>query len=254
MAQGAIFIGKTNLDQLATGLTGCRSPYGVTKSVFNAKYISGGSSSGNCVSVGADLVSFSLATDTAGSGRVPSGFNGVVGYKPTRGLISFRGVTPACLSLDCIALIARNVEDAGTVFQLCEGYDEEDPYAKTALPLERHVNSIGEQSTSFKFGIPPPEALEACAAAYRRMFNEAVQHLQAIGGTLVSIDWAPFEKAANLLYDGTFVSERLASLPDGWLDKNRDHLHPVILELFEKVVARESTAVQAYRDLQAKQL
>jgi allophanate hydrolase len=254
MNQGAIFIGKTNLDQLATGLTGCRSPYGVTKSVFNEKYISGGSSSGNCVSVGADLVSFSLATDTAGSGRVPAGFNGVVGYKPSRGLISFRGVTPACLSLDCIALTARNVHDAGLVFQLCEGYDEEDLYARTALPLERHVNSIGDQSKSFKFGIPPPEALEICSPAYRRMFNEAVQHLQSIGGTLVPIDWAPFERGANLLYEGSFVSERLASLPDGWLEKNREHLHPVILELFEKVVARQSTAVQAYRDLQAKQL
>src|SRR2546423_8075635 len=130
MAQGALFFGKVNLDQLATGLSGCRSPYGVTHSVFDAKYISGGSSGGSSVSVGANLVSFSLATDTAGSGRVPSGFNGVVGYKPTRGIVSFRGVTPACLSLDCIALITRNVDDAKTAGQLCEGYDEDDPYAR----------------------------------------------------------------------------------------------------------------------------
>ena len=185
---------------------------------------------------------------------MPSGFNGVVGYKPTRGIVSFRGVTPACLSLDCIALITRNVDDAKTVGQLCEGYDEEDPYARLAFPLERHVNSIGAQAKRFSFGIPPPEALEVCAPVYRRMFNDAVQHLKDIGGNLVPIDWSPFEKGANLLYEGTFVSERLASLPDGWLDRNREHLHPVILELFERVVARQSTAVQAYRDLQGQKL
>jgi len=215
-------------------------------------------------------VTFSLATDTAvsvchqaltiqltsiqGSGRVPSAFNGVIGYKPTRGLISFSGVTPACLSLDCIALIARNVDDARTVWQICEGFDGEDRYAKTAFPWERHVDSTGPQAKQFKFGVPPPEALEGCSPVYRRKFNEAIKHLQSVGGTLVPIDWNPFEKAGQLLYDGTFVSERLASLPDGWLEKNRDHLHPVILEIFERVVARQSTAVQAYRDLQAKAL
>ena len=179
------FIGKTNLDQLATGLTGCRSPYGITRSVFNHEYISGGSSSGSCVSVGAGLVSFSLATDTAGSGRVPSGFNGVVGYKPTRGLISAQGVTPACLSLDCIAIIAGNVNDARTVWDLSVGFDEGDRYAKACMPIPRHVNSIGPQAGAFKFGIPPPEALAVCSAVYRRLFNAAVQTLQQLGGRLV---------------------------------------------------------------------
>lgn len=122
------------------------------------------------------------------------------------------------------------------------------------FPLERHVDSIGPQTKEFKFGVPPPEALEACSPVYRKKFDDAIKHLQGIGGLLVPIDWKPFENAGNLLYDGTFVSERIASLPDGWLDKNRDHLHPVILEIFEKVVARQSTAVQAYRDLQAKAL
>jgi allophanate hydrolase len=254
LAEGAIFIGKTNLDQLATGLTGCRSPYGITHSVFHSKYISGGSSSGNCVSVGAGLVSFSIATDTAGSGRVPSLFNGVVGYKPTRGLISFSGVTPACLSLDCIAIIAKNVSDARQVWQLTEGYDPEDRYAKPSIAYDTHVNSTGAQSQSFRFGVPPPEALALCSPVYRRLFNEAIQRLQSIGGNLTPIDWTPFEKAGRLLYDGTFVSERLASLPDNWLDDNRSHLHPVIVELMDRVVARQSTAVQAYRDLQAKAL
>ena len=254
LSQGAIFMGKTNLDQLATGLTGCRSPYGITRSVFNQSYISGGSSSGSCVSVGADLVSFSLATDTAGSGRVPSGFNGVVGYKPTRGLISFQGVTPACLSLDCIAFIATTVSDARALWDLCASFDVEDRYAKRCFPFPRHVNSIGTQATSFTFGIPPPEALHICSPVYSRMFNEAVQTLQSIGGQLRPINFLPFSQAGKLLYDGSFVCERLASLPDGWLAQNRPHLYPVIEQIFSAVVARGSTAVDAYRDLQAKAL
>ena len=252
--QGAIFVGKTNLDQLATGLNGCRSPYGIPHSTYHSKYISGGSSSGSCVSVGAELVSFSLATDTAGSGRVPSGFNGVVGYKPTRGLISFRGVTPACLSLDCIALVARKISDARTLWQICEGYDDEDRYARNAFPVDSPVHSLGARSQNFTFAIPPPEALAICSPAYRRQFNETVKLLQDIGGTLRSLDWTPFESAGKLLYDGSLVVERLAGLPDGWLDKNRSHLHPVIREIFEKVVARQSTAIDAYRDMQAKAL
>lgn len=252
LAEGAIFIGKTNLDQLATGLSGCRSPYGMPHSVFHKDYISGGSSSGNCVSVGANLVSFSIATDTAGSGRVPSCFNGVVGYKPTRGLLSTVGLVPACLSLDCIAIIAKTVADARSIWLLTEEYDGRDRYAKPVISFQRHVNATGPQVRSFKFGIPPPEALAVCSPTYRRMFHEAIKQLQSIGGILTPIDFSPFEKAGRLLYEGTFVSERLASLPDDWLEKNRDHLHPVILELFDAVVARNSTAVQAYRDMQAK--
>ncbi|KAF2107933.1 amidase signature domain-containing protein [Lophiotrema nucula] len=254
ISEGALFIGKTNLDQLATGLTGCRSPYGIPHSVYHKDYISGGSSSGNAVSVGANLVTFSLATDTAGSGRVPPGFNGVVGYKPTRGTIPFRGVTPACLSLDCIALTTKTVSDARSLWQLLEGYDPLDEYSKPALGFERHVNSIGPQAGSFKFGIPPAEALSLCSFPARRMFNETVARLQKLGGVLMPIDWSPFKKAGELLYDGTFVSERLASLPDDFMDKNRSALHPVIVELMDAVVARQSTAVQAYRDLQAKVL
>jgi allophanate hydrolase len=254
IAEGALFIGKVNLDQLATGLVGCRSPYGIPHSVFHKDYISGGSSSGSAVSVGANLVSFSLATDTAGSGRVPAGFNGIVGYKPTRGTISFRGVTPACLSLDCIALSTKNVSDTRTLWQILEGHDPLDPYAKPAIAFERHINSIGPQARTFKFGVPPPEALAICSRPARRMFNETIAKLQKIGGVLTPIDWSPFHKAGQLLYDGTFVSERLASLPDDFLEKNRSALHTVIVQIMDAVVARKSTAVDAYRDLQAKAL
>jgi Asp-tRNA(Asn)/Glu-tRNA(Gln) amidotransferase A subunit family amidase len=254
IAEGAILIGKTNLDQLATGLSGMRSPYGQPHSVYHKDYISGGSSSGNAVSVGANLVSFSIATDTAGSGRVPAALNGVVGYKPTRGLLSTTGLVPACLSLDCIALIAKTVSDARLVWQICEKYDARDRYAKPTLGFERHVNATGPQANAFKFGIPPPEALSVCTPVYRRMFHEAIKQLQSIGGVLTPIDFSPFEKGGRLLYEGTFVSERMASLPDDWLEKNGEHLHPVIRELFEEVAARNSTAVQAYRDLQAKAL
>ncbi|KAI4178924.1 MAG: hypothetical protein LQ348_005498 [Seirophora lacunosa] len=254
LSQGAIFVGKTNLDQLATGMTGCRSPYGIPRCVFNRNYISGGSSSGSCVSVGAKLVSFSLATDTAGSGRIPSGFNGVVGYKPTRGLISARGVTPACLSLDCIAIVASNVSDARTVWDLTVRFDEDDRYAKTCAPIPRHINSTGPQAVSFNFGIPPPDALQVCSPIYRRKFDDVVKKLQKLGGQLQPIEWKPFENAGKLLYEGSFVSERLANLPDSWLEQNRTHLHPVIESIFSAVVARNSTAVDAYRDLQAKAL
>lgn len=199
-------------------------------------------------------VDLTNALAAAGSGRVPAGFNGVVGYKPTRGLISCQGVTPACLSMDCIALIASNVNDARTIWDLCTSYDEDDRYSKAAAPIQRHVNSTGPQATSFRFGIPPPESLAVCSPDYRRLFNDAVTRLEALGGHLLPIDWSPFEQAGKLLYDGTFVSERLANLPDDWLDKNRDHLHPVIREIFDAVVARHSTAVEAYRDLQAKAL
>ncbi|EPS40588.1 hypothetical protein H072_5538 [Dactylellina haptotyla CBS 200.50] len=251
IAEGAIHIGKTNLDQYATGLNGTRTPYGIPRSVFNKDYISGGSSSGSAVSVGAKLVSFSLATDTAGSGRVPALFNGVVGFKPTRGTVSFMGVTPACLSLDCCSFMTSNTADARTVWSLVEGYDAADRYAKATPPILRSVDA---HFTKFKFGIPPPEALGVCSFTFRQMFNDTVKKLQEIGGQLVPVDWAPFDNAGKLLYDGTFVIERLASLPDDFLEKNRDALHPVIRELFEQVVARKSSATDVFRDLHKQAL
>ena len=252
IAHGALYIGKTNLDQLATGLTGCRSPYGIPRSVFNPSYISGGSSSGNAVSVGAHLVSFSLATDTAGSGRVPSGFNGVIGYKPTRGLISFAGVVPACLSLDCIALIAHSVSDVRVVGNLLTTRDPADPYSKLTYPLARPVHATGRRAGTFTFATPPPSALTLCHPAYLTAFTTAISTLSSLGGTHRPINWSPFQKAGGLLYDGTFVSERLASLPDSFLSTHIHNLHPVIADIFTNVTNRNSTAVQVFRDIQAQ--
>ena len=254
LSQGGILVGKTNMDQLATGLTGCRSPFGIPRSVFHHDYIAGGSSSGSCVTVGAGLVSFALGTDTGGSGRVPAGFNGVVGYKPTKGLISTQGVTAACMSLDSIAIIANNVQDARTVWDLSMAYDEADAYARISAPMQRHINSIGPQATSFRFGVPPPETLGICSPDYRRLFDEAVQALKGLGGQVCQIDRTPFEKAGKLLYERTFVCERLANLPDDWLDRHLSVLHPVTESIFSKALSSGRSAVDAFRDLQSQAL
>jgi len=148
---GAILIGKTNLDQFATGLVGTRSPYGAPRSVFNADYISGGSSSGSAVAVAAGLVSFSLGTDTAGSGRVPAAFNNIAGLKPSRGLLSARGVVPACRSLDCVSIFALTAEETAEIFRQAAVFDAEDPYARARLPDAPVV-----PGGAFTFAVPKP--------------------------------------------------------------------------------------------------
>lgn len=280
VAAGALFLGKANLDQLATGLTGQRSPYGAPSSVFHPSFISGGSSSGSAVHVGAGLASFSIATDTAGSGRVPAAFNGIVGYKPTRGTVSFVGITPACLRLDCVAIMTATVEDARTVYSVVEGFDARDPYAKPrewrAVSL-RHVDALPLTAATaspmtrqlrpqFTFGIPPPDALAAAnlSAPYRAAFASTVARLQRLGGVLRPIPWTPFREAGELLYDGTFVCERLAAIPlldgsDGseaatWLQRYREELHPVIATLFAQVLSRKTSgATQVFKELQTQQ-
>lgn len=253
---GAIFIGKTNLDQFATGLTGCRSPYGIPTSVCNPLYISGGSSSGAAVSAGAELVSFAIATDTAGSGRVPAGFNGVVGWKPTKGTVSFAGVVKACESLDCISFMATRsggVADVRKVWSYVRGYDPEDPYSKPpmSLPL-RHVNATGPAAKKFRFAIPPQREVAGCTPIFRRMFYDAVAKLQEVGGEVAEVDWQPFEDAGRLLYDGTLVNERLAAMPGSgkiWFEREKEGLHPVIREIFGNVLNRGSGAEDVFRDL-----
>jgi allophanate hydrolase len=198
VAAGAIAVGKTNLDQFATGLVGVRSPYGVPRNPFDAAYVPGGSSSGSAVAVSAGLVSFSLGTDTAGSGRVPAGFNNIVGLKPTPGLFSSAGLVPACKSLDCISVFALSCADAAIVLEVAAD-------AKT-------TPAIG---ASFRFGMLAPRDAEFFGdAAYAALYAQSIARLEAIGGVPVEIDYAPFRDAAQLLYSGPWVAERTAAVGD----------------------------------------
>ncbi|KAA8913033.1 amidase signature domain-containing protein [Sphaerosporella brunnea] len=248
LSLGAILVGKTNLDQLATGLTGCRSPHGIPPIPFSPAHIPGGSSSGSCVSVSSGLVSFSVGTDTAGSGRVPAGFNGIVGFKPTKGTVSFRGVVTACESLDCISVATTSVRDSRTLWRLCRGFDAEDRWAKHYPSVPRHVEAF---PTKFRVLVPPAETLEICSKDYRRLFSKAIEKMRGLGEEVVvdSAMWSVFEDAGKLLYDGTLVYERLAGMPKGWFEQNQELLHPVTREVFRKVTERKSTAEDVFRDL-----
>src|SRR5438309_8902449 len=146
---GAILIGKTNMDQFATGLVGTRSPFGACSSVFDERFISGGSSSGSAIAVAKGHVTFALGTDTAGSGRVPAAFNNLIGFKPTRGLLSTTGVVPACRTLDCVSIFARKIEDARAAFQAARVFDPQDPYARAGVTATPWLNA-----SSFNFGVP----------------------------------------------------------------------------------------------------
>jgi allophanate hydrolase len=199
LAAGAILIGKTNMDQFATGLVGVRSPYGVCLSVFNPAYISGGSSAGSAVAVAKGLVAFSLGTDTAGSGRVPASFNNIVGTKPTVGAISIEGVVPACKTLDCVSIFAANPEDALAVLNVARA-----GYRETAAPW------VGGE---FRFGVPAADQLEFFGdTAAADLYEKAVAEMEGRGGIKVEIDFRPFRAAADLLYSGPWVAERLAAI------------------------------------------
>ncbi|HWD57663.1 MAG TPA: allophanate hydrolase [Stellaceae bacterium] len=223
VAAGALFVGKTNLDQFATGLVGTRSPYGVARNPFDPAYIPGGSSSGSAVAVSAGLVSFALGTDTAGSGRVPAGFNNIVGLKPTRGLVGTAGVVPACRSLDCVSVFALTVADAARVVDVARG-SPGDPEARAMPP---GFGVFGEKPARFKFAVPAMIQREFFGNAdAERLFAAAVERLETLGGTAVEIDFAPFLEVASLLYDGPWLAERAAAIDDA-VDGRRDVLHPV---------------------------
>ncbi|WP_374414563.1 allophanate hydrolase [Novosphingobium colocasiae] len=202
IAAGAIVIGKTNLDQFATGLNGTRSPYGAPRSVFSPDHISGGSSSGSGVAVAAGMACFSLGTDTAGSGRVPAAFNNLVGIKPTPGLLSTAGLVPACASLDCISVFALSVGDGARIRRICEGYDPADPWSQPARPhaLPREGLRIGV--------LAPADRDLLGSADNARLYADAISRA---GGEAVEIDYAPFAETAALLYDGPWVAERQAA-------------------------------------------
>ena len=227
-AQGAILIGKTNMDQFATGLVGTRSPYGACSSVFGEGYISGGSSSGSAVAVAKGLVDFSLGTDTAGSGRVPAAFNNLIGLKPTRGLVSTLGVVPACRSLDCVSIFARNCNTAHIALKAAHGFDAADPFSRVAETGNGATPWLGG---SFRFGVPPKHLLEffgdqEAAHAY----DCAIASLEQLGGKRVEIDFAIFRAAADLLYEGPWVAERLAAIQD-FIKDHAGEMNPVVRKI-----------------------
>lgn len=243
LAAGAILIGKTNLDQFATGLVGTRSPYGIPGNSFDPQYVPGGSSAGSAVAVAKGLVSFALGTDTAGSGRVPAAFNNVVGLKPSRGLISARGVVPACRSLDCVSIFALTCDDAATVLDVVAHYDASDPFSRRAP--EKCQTAPLHALERFRFGLPRSNQLEFfgddSAAA---QFDASVANLKALGGDPVEIDFEPFLQVARLLYQGPWVEERRAAVGDFIADHPAD-VDPVVRKIV--VEAPTKSAVDAYR-------
>ena len=238
---GAIPMGKTNMDQFATGLVGTRSPHGACSSVFDARYISGGSSSGSAVAVASGLASFALGTDTAGSGRVPAAFNGLVGLKPTRGVLSTQGVVPACRTLDCVSILSWTCDDAHTVWNAARGFDADDSFSR--LP------GAGDEAApwlagGFRFGVPSASQLEffgddAAAALYA----QAVERMEALGGRKVEIDFGIFRAAADLLYAGPWVAERYAAIRH-FVEAHADEMNPVVRGIIEG--ARRYSAVDAF--------
>ncbi len=228
---GAIPLGKTKLDQFATGLVGTRSPYGITRNAFDRAYVSGGSSAGSAVAVALGLVSFALGTDTAGSGRVPAAFNNLIGVKPTRGLVSARGVVPACQSLDCVSVFALDAADAQRVMSVIAAFDAADPYARPAvvMPPAREAFVVGV-----------PATLETAGdVETQRAFDRAVAALQAQGAVIYPVNLDAMLAAARLLYEGPWVAERYAAIR-GFIEQQPETLHPITRAIIEPAAAHSA--------------
>jgi allophanate hydrolase len=234
---GAIVLGKTNLDQFATGLVGTRSPYGVVPNAFDARYISGGSSSGSGSVVARGLVPFALGTDTAGSGRVPAALNNIVGLKPTRGALSTRGVVPACRTLDCVSLFTLTVEDAALVRSIVSDFDSEDPYAR---PTPRDA---GSPTPNRHFAIPNELEFNSDALA-QKAYEQTLERFSALGWRLTPIDFTPFRDLARMLYEGPWVAERF-SVMEATLQRDAPGLDPTVKSIVQAGSA--PSAVQAFR-------
>jgi allophanate hydrolase len=225
-AAGAIVIGKTNLDQFATGLVGVRSPYGIPKNPVRGDLVPGGSSSGSAVAVSAGLVPLSLGTDTAGSGRVPAMLNNIVGLKPSLGLMSTFGVLPACRTLDCVSIFSLTVDDAVTALNAMAGYDAADPYSR-----DRFVGAVTGFPAGIRLGVPRKGQLKFFGdTASEAGYNAAVARLGALGATLLEFDLEPFYETARLLYEGPWVAERYLVIRD-LLASNPGAVHPVTREI-----------------------
>jgi allophanate hydrolase len=230
---GALLVGKTNLDQFATGLVGVRSPYGTPRNAIDPSCVPGGSSAGSAVAVSAGLVSFSLGTDTAGSGRVPAGFNNIVGVKPTKGLFSTRGVVPACRTLDCVSIFALTTEDGADIRDVMAAFDAKDAYSRTAPPPATTRHTDRDTLNGLRFGIPSGKFLKFFGDdAYQAAFHLTCDRMTSLGAALVEIDFAPFAETAALLYDGPWVAERYVALR-AFLEKSPDSFHPVTRAIVE---------------------
>lgn len=241
-AAGALVVGKTNLDQFATGLVGVRTPYPIPKNAVNSELVPGGSSSGSAVATARGIVSFALGTDTAGSGRIPAGLNNIVGLKPTVGALSTTGVVPACRTLDCVSIFALDVDDAWCVLKVAAAHDAADPYAKAVSVPDTPV-----RPPVLKVGVPAPadrkffEDKEMQAG-----FESALEALRAQGCVLVEAPFADFYATADLLYEGAWVAERLAAI-SSFMEGNEAALHPVTKKIIGG--ARALSAVDAFRGL-----
>ncbi len=238
LAAGALLLGKTNLDQFATGLSGVRSPYGVPRNVFDAALVPGGSSSGSACAVAAGIVPFALGTDTAGSGRVPAMFGNVVGFKPTIGSFSSTGVVPACRSIDTISIFARSVDEALAVARVAAGYDDRDRYSRRA-PLA-HLRRGGAGGSG---RVAVGAALPSCAEHVQAGYAAAAAMFET-----VPVDLAPFLAIARLLYDGPWVAERTAALR-AFAEAGPERLHPVTWAILQSGLGR--TAVDTFDALHA---
>jgi allophanate hydrolase len=239
---GAVVIGKTNLDQFATGLVGTRSPYGAVRNAWDPARISGGSSSGSAVAVALGLVDFALGTDTAGSGRVPAALNGIVGVKPTKGLVPVTGVVPACYTQDCVTVFARDLALGRTVAELMEGVDAADPLSRASRPAP-------VTAARFRLAIPSDEHLEGLASGWKDAFRAAAQRFEDVGAQIVEVDIAPLLEAASLLYGGAFVAERYAAV-GAHIEKHADligtDLDPTVAAIV--LGGKEKTAADWARD------
>ena len=251
---GGLLIGKTNLDQFATGLNGTRSPYGAPRCVFDAEYVSGGSSSGSVVSVAAGLVSFTVATDTAGSTRVPSALNGVVGLKPTLGTISTVGLVPACKTADCITIIANSVQSTRKALGVMRAYDENDIYARDDLQLAVLASQPSwwdpRQGGQVSYAVPPREKLVSCLSeTYLQLFDQVLDKVATLGymHPEPSFDYTPFESANAMLYGSSIVSQRIVAFKSYLDSHGMDKLHPVIRDIFS--ASNGFDAVRAYEDI-----
>lgn len=238
-AAGAIVLGKTNLDQFATGLVGVRSPYGVPRNAQRPDLVPGGSSSGSAVAVAAGIVDFALGTDTAGSGRIPAGMNGIVGLKPTLGLLSATGMVPACRTLDTISVFARDVDTALHVTSVAAAYDAADAYSRQ-LP----VPALSAMPPALRVGVPTPAQRKFFGdAAAETAYAEDLEQLAALGAEIIEIDFEPLHAVARLLYEGPWVAERYAATKR-LLETSPDSFHPVTRKIIEG--ARGLTAVSAF--------